>query len=135
MTSFIDHAEHAARIALALAGVDAAAQRRVLDDLPHRLDRVEAEARRNRAICEAHRLIGATPGSVKILAKALSEFQARAWPQMRHLSEPPPDATPLRRAYFLACQAADDSGMGIPGERQIRRICDMAAFQCQSGAA
>lgn len=125
--------EHAGRVALALAGVAAGQQAAILKALLNRLDRVEAEARRNRAICEAHRLIGSTPGSVKILAKALSEFQARAWPQMRHLSEPPPDATPLRRAYFLACQAADDSGMGIPGDRQIRRICDMAAFQCHGG--
>lgn len=114
--------EHAGRVALALAGVAAGQQAAILKALLNRLDRAEALARRDRAIREAHNLIGIAPGSVRILAKALIEFQARAWPQLRHLAEPPDDATPLRRAYFLACQAAEDAGADIPFERQIRRI-------------
>lgn len=114
--------EHAGRVALTLAGLPAAEQRRIIKAMLFRLDRDEALARRNRAIREAHSLIGGAPGSVDILADALGEFQARAWPQLRHLAEPPPDATPLRRAYFFACQCAEDAGADIPGERQIRRI-------------
>lgn len=114
----IERYQHAARVALSLAGIDAAAQTRVLDALPHRLDRAEALARRDSAIREAHNLVG----SPRILAHALHEFHARAWPQQRHLAEPPADASPLRRAYFFACQAAEDAGVDMPGERQVRRI-------------
>lgn len=122
---------HAARVALSLAGVNAAAQARVLDALPHRLDRDEALARRDAAIREAHRLVRAPAGAPNrrgarstpaILANALHDYHARAWPQQRHLAAPPADATPLRRAYFFACQAAEDAGVDLPGQRQVRRI-------------
>lgn len=127
----IERYQHAARVALSLAGIDAAAQARVLDALPIRLDRIMAMERRNGAIREAHRLVrpptsepnrrGArsTPA---ILARDLNEFHARAWPHLRHLAAPPDDASPLRRAYFFACQAAEDAGEDMPGERQVRRI-------------
>lgn len=111
-------AERAARAALVLAGVDAAMQRQVLAELPKRLDRTEASIRRNAAIREAHRLIG----SVCKLTKQLHDFYERAWPQLRHMIKPPDDATPLRRAFFLACQGAEDSGKSMPDERQIRRV-------------
>lgn len=114
--------EQAGRVALTLAGLPAAEQARILKALLSRMDRGEALARRDRAMRDAHTLIGVAPGSVRILARALGEFYARAWPQMRHLADPPADATPLRRACFFACQAATDAGADIPGERQIRRI-------------
>lgn len=110
--------EHVARVALALAGVDGAAQRRVLDELPRRLDRDEAMARRDAAIREAHRIVG----SPRKLAEQIHDFYARAWPHQRHLIAPPDDATPLRRAFFSACQGAEDAGADIPGERQLRNI-------------
>lgn len=109
---------HAARVALSLAGIDAAAQVRVLAALPGRLDRAMARTRRNAAIRDAHRLVG----SPRILAQALHEFHANAFPHLRHLAEPPADAAPLRRAYFAACQAAEDMGCDLPDLRQIRRI-------------
>ncbi|MDP1646076.1 MAG: hypothetical protein Q8L71_11350 [Thiobacillus sp.] len=110
--------QRVARVALTLAGVDAAAQRRALDALPLRLDRAAALARRDAAIRDAHRLVG----NPRLLTAALHEFYARAWPQLRHLVTPPDDAAPLRRAYFFACQACDDAGADMPGLRQIRRI-------------
>lgn len=110
--------EHIARTALSLAGVDAAAQRRVLDELPRRLDRAAARARRDAAIRDAHRIVG----SPRKLAEQLHDFYARAWPHQRHLIAPPDDATPLRRAFFFACQGAEDAGADIPAERQLRNI-------------
>lgn len=90
-----------------------------------------ARERRNAAIREAHTLVrlpaaesgrrGARSTPV-ILAQALHAFQARAWPQLRHLAEPPANTEPLRRAFFDACRAIDDMGIDMPDERQIRRI-------------
>lgn len=114
----LPEAERAARVALALAGVDAAVQRVVLEELPLRLGRDEALARRNEAIRVAHRLVG----SPRKLAQGLRDFYGRIWPNQRHLIAPPADATPLRRAFFLACRGAEDAGADMPGERQIRRI-------------
>jgi len=114
----IERYQHAARVALSLAGVDAAAQARVLDALHSRLDRDQARARRDGAIRDAHRLVG----SPRVLAEALHEFYARVWPQQRHLAEPPADATPLRRAYFFACQASDDMGGEMPKKRRIHDL-------------
>lgn len=113
-----NEAEHAARVALVLAGVDAAAQRRVLDELPRRLDRAEARERRNAAIRNAHNLVG----NIGRLHKELHDFYARAWPHQRHLIAPPADATPLRRAYFFACQGSEDAGADMPCEKTIRRV-------------
>lgn len=114
----IERYQHAARVALSLLGIDAAAQARVLNAIPHRLDRAGAVARRDAAIRDAHNLVG----SPRILTHDLHKFYACAWPQQRHLAAPPADAPPLRRAFFFACQAADDAGVGMPGERQVRRI-------------
>lgn len=111
-----DH-EHVARIALALAGVDVAAQRRVLDELPCRLDRSEARARRNAAIRDAHRLVG----NLTQLHDELHAFYSRTWPLQRHLIAPPPDATPLRRAYFYVCQGTEDAGANMPCRKTISR--------------
>lgn len=111
-------AEHAARVALTLAGVDPATVRIVLAELPRRLGRADAMDRRDAAIRAAHRLVG----SPRKLHAQLHEFFAHAWPAQRHLIAPPADATPLRRALFLACQGAEDAGADMPGLRQIRRI-------------
>jgi hypothetical protein len=122
------------RILLSLAageGLDAAAQARMLAAFPDRYDVTLARERRNAAIREAHRLVRPPPGEPNrrgarstpaILARDLHEFHARAWPHLRHLAEPPADATPLRRAFFFACKAAADMGGDMPDERQVRRI-------------
>lgn len=126
--------DRAVFILLSLAageGLDAAAQDRMLAAFPDRYDFTLARERRNAAIREAHRLVRPPTGEPNprgarstpaILAHALHEFQARAWPHLRHLAEPPADATPLRRVYFFACRAAADMGGDMPDERQIRRI-------------
>lgn len=114
--------EHAARTALALANVPPAEHAGIITTLHHRLDHKSAMARRNRWIVEAYNLIGAGRADVEILSNALHRFHANTWPRLRHLSEPPEEMTPLHRAYFLACQAADDSGRGIPDVVQLRRI-------------
>ncbi|WP_310445925.1 hypothetical protein [Thiobacillus sp.] len=114
--------EHVARTALSLASVPAIEHAAVIDTLHQRLDRAPAIARRDRWIIEAYNLIGAGASTAGILHRALNDFHARAWPHLRHLSAPPENALPLRRAYFLACQAADDAGSGIPVLRHLRRI-------------
>lgn len=114
--------EHAARTALALANVPPAEHAAIITTLHYRLDRAAAEARRNEAIREAYALIGGSPGDMKILSRTLHNFYALNWPRVRHLAEPPEEYKPLFRACFRACQAADDSGRGIPGRRQLERI-------------
>lgn len=109
--------EHVARTALVLAGVDAAVQRLVLQELPRRLDRAEARARRNAAIRDAHRLVG----DLTRLHDELQAFYSRTWPFQRHLIAPPTDATPLQRAYFYVCQGAEDDGKGMPCRKTISR--------------
>lgn len=111
-------AERAARAALALARVPAAEQARIVAAVVRRLDPAEAMARRDEAIRDAHRLLGYPV----LLVKALHQFHARIWPNLCHLPAPPEDATPLDRAFFLACRACADGGVEMPGERQIRRI-------------
>lgn len=113
-----NEAERVASLALTLAGVPASAQPEIIERLCRRLDRAEAMARRDTAIREAHRLVG----SPRKLTQGLHDFYARAWPYQRHLIAPPADASPLRRAYFIACQGSEDAGADMPGERQIRRI-------------
>lgn len=126
--------EHAARTALSLANVPPAQHAAIITTLHDRLDRPAALARRNRWIVEAYNIIGAGPADAEILRGAMHRFYAEAWPRLRHLSEPPQTDTPLRRAYFMACQAADDAGVGIPDLRQLRRIVktDMQACECPS---
>jgi hypothetical protein len=112
---------HAGRVTLGLAKVPARDHAAILDALERRMDRDAAEARRNAAVRDAHRLVG----YVRIVSGALTTFYSRTWPRLRHLAEPPADAKPVERAYFFACQAADDCGKGIPTTaRQIRRIVD-----------
>lgn len=113
---------HAASIALALAGVDAGVQSRVLDMLPHRLDNEAAIRRRDYWLRQALNLIGHAPGSVRILAEALQSYSASHWPAHRHLAEPPQGATPLRACLFHVCAASADAGRDVPGYRQVRRI-------------
>ncbi len=114
----LSETERAARVALALAGVEASLQRVVLEELPRRLDRAEAMARRDAAIRAAHRIVG----SPRRLAEQLHEFYAAVWPRQRHLIEPPADATPLRHAFFMACRCAEDAGADVPRLRQLRNI-------------
>lgn len=111
-------AERAARAALALARVSAAEQARIVGLVVQRTDPAEAIARRDEAICAAHRLIGYPV----LLAAAVHQFQARIWPQLRHLAAPPKDATPLDCEFFRACRACADGGIDLPAERQLRRI-------------
>ena len=115
----------------AAEGLDAAAQARMRAAFPERYDLTLARQRRNSAICEAHRLVRPPAGESNrqgarstpaILAGALQDFFARAFPHQRHLAEPPADATPLRSALFRACKAAVDMGGDMPDERQIRNI-------------
>lgn len=115
----------------AAEGLDAAARARMRAAFPDRFDFTLARERRNAAIREAHRLVRPPAGESNrrgarstpaILAAALQEFFARAWVHQSHLAEPPADATPLRRALFRACRAADDMGGDMPDERQVRRI-------------
>lgn len=113
---------HAARVALALAGVDLAAQARVLLQLELRLDRQAALSRRDHYLREAFELFGAHPGNVRLLADAINRYASTVWPCVRHLPDPRPDDRPLYRAFFRACQAAEDAGAAIPGARQIRRV-------------
>lgn len=112
----------AAEAALQLASVPANRQAEIIDVVLDRLDYRAAISRRDAAIREAYGLIGSAQGSVRVLAQAMAEFSARVYPCWRHLSAPPAEATPLRAALFRACQAADDAGAYLPGERQIRRI-------------
>ena len=113
---------HAARVALALAGVDASMQSRVLDMLPRRLDSEAAIRRRDYWLRQALDLIGHVPGSVRILADALQTYSASYWKLHRHLAEPPQGATPLRACLFHVCAASADAGREVPGYRQVRRI-------------
>ncbi|MDP1906613.1 MAG: hypothetical protein Q8M09_20635 [Pseudomonadota bacterium] len=108
----------AARIALSLAGVDRQRQDAILSELATRLDRAAALARRDEAINRAHRMVG----HIRVLAGALHSYSVNVWPTVRHLPSPPPGETPLQTCFFLACQAADDAGAEIPGNRQVRRI-------------
>lgn len=114
--------EHPLRAALALAAVDAQRQGEIIAAVLKRMDRPAAIRRRDRAIREAFALIGSAPGSVRVLAQALSDFSTRVWTCQRHLPEPPAHATPLHAALWRACQAADDAGARLPNERQVRRI-------------
>jgi hypothetical protein len=114
--------EHVARVALVLAGTPADEQTRILAQLHHRLDRGAAIQRRDTWIREAFKLIGAAPGSVRILSQALAGYHRNTWPCRRYQADPPPHESPLRQAFFRACQACDDANCQIPGERQIRRI-------------
>lgn len=109
--------ERAVRRALVLSGVNAASQRAVLEALPRLLDRADARARRNAALHDAHRLIG----NLTRLHSELHAFYLRAWPQQRHLIAPPPDATPVRRAYFYVCQSSEDAGVDMPCRKTISR--------------
>lgn len=113
----LSEAERAARAALAMAGVDAAVQRAILEELPRCLDRADGRARRNAALRDAHRLVG----NLTRLHDELHAFYLRAWPQQRHLIAPPADATPLRRAYFHVCRAAEDAGLDMPCRKTISR--------------
>lgn len=113
---------HAAQAALSLVNTPREDQSRILRLVETRLDRPGAIRRRDEALRQAFSLIGAAPGSVRVLAGALAQFAANEWPCWRHLAEPPDHASPLRRHLFHACQAAADAGAELPGERQIRRI-------------
>ena len=95
---------------------------RVLGEVESRLDRHNAMARRDYWLRMAHDLLGAEPGNVRLLADALARYHATTWPCVRHLAAPRAEDRPLHRAFFMACQAADDAGANIPGYRQIRRL-------------
>lgn len=113
---------NAARVALALAGVDAGVQTRILDMLPHRLDREAAIRRRDYWLRQALDLIGHTPGSVDVLGRSLQSYSASTWPMHRHLAEPPQGTRPVLVCLFHVCAASADAGRDVPGERQVRRI-------------
>ena len=70
---------HAARVALALAGVDLAAQARVLLQLELRLDRQAALSRRDHYLREAFELFGAHPGNVRLLGVFAAARAAARW--------------------------------------------------------
>lgn len=111
--------EHIARAALGIAGVDHTRIETIVHQVSSRLDRVEATKRRNDALRAAHHLVG----SIRVLTAALADYESRIWPMRRHHAEPPETDTPLRKAFFMALQAGEDSGRGIPTcERQIHRI-------------
>jgi hypothetical protein len=114
--------DHAARAALALAGVPVERQQDILRELAVRLDREVAIRRRNYWFRQAYDLIGHEKGSLEILANALADYHARVWPRRWHAAEPSATDSPLHRAFFFACQAAADAGAPIPGPRQIRRL-------------
>jgi hypothetical protein len=114
----IETSHHPAAVALSLAGVDASMQKAILRQVAHRLDRTAAIQRRDKALREAFHLVG----HVRILAGALTAYRASVWPCVRHLAQAPAADTPLRQAFFRACQASDDAGVVIPGARQIRRL-------------
>lgn len=114
--------EHVARAALALAGVPPDEHAKIIEALLLRLDRDAAEIRRDAAIREAYNLLIPGPSTMKILEGALRDFHTRRWPRVRHRADPPDDYSPIWRAYFRACQAAEDAGKKIPARRQMERI-------------
>ncbi len=112
-----DH-HQAARVALSLAGVSPEQHAAILREVNIRLDRQTAIDRRDYWITRAAEIVG----QVTILARLLHRYRANAWPHLRHLTAPPANETPLRQAFFFACQAVDDLADNLPGERQLRRI-------------
>jgi hypothetical protein len=114
--------KHAITTALSIAGIAPADQAAIVAQVFHRLDRGAAIQRRDTWIREAFKLIGAAPGSVRILSQALAGYHRNTWPCRRYQADPPPHESPLRQAFFRACQACDDANCEMPGERQIRRI-------------
>lgn len=107
-----------ARAVLALAAVPPELHAGILREVQIRLDRQTAIERRDYWITRAAEIVG----QVTILARLLHRYRSTAWPHLRHLPAPPTDETPLRQAFFWACQAVDDLAADLPGERQLRRI-------------
>lgn len=114
--------EHIARTALALAGVAAEHQRDIIHEVGRRLGKESAIVRRNYWLRTAFDMLGAAPGNVRLLADAINRYETTTWLCVRHLAEPRPTDSPLQQAFFLICQAAEDAGTPLPGERQIRRL-------------
>jgi len=74
MTCVEPRTSYAAHLALSLVGAPQAEHPRVLREVEIRLDKAAAIARRDTALCDAHRLIGNAAGSVPLLAKALHQY-------------------------------------------------------------
>lgn len=121
--------EGAVRAALALAAayqmngcvLGAQVQRDILAEVWIITDRAEAKRHRDAALCRAFDLLGrSTP--VRVLSDSLQRFSTDIWPIWSQSAQAPAGATPLSRALFEVCTAAHAGAIGIPAERQLRRI-------------